>query len=1094
MSRKRKHRSAVCDFVNASDEGAGLSVLSANELITDYSNMRSPLKKHRVNERPRLHQSIDENPHRTCSDEVQVLGSHISSIYHTDPAEETYFSGQQQVTSTADKQQLSNFEELLFDLISENDCSQLYSQNSGTAGVTECAGEQLHSDICHSLNDSGSDSSHAYNSNISTEIDTYGHYSVKRNNAHPSSTNGSLSNSCNPNAANSEFHTGSANIRSVNIKTVLSQSAEKQNKNTKPQKWPTDYAKLWNKSECYKKKPEQKRCSTVGSLTQTEAFSFNSDHCGLLRTVNRRGAVCRKISTHISTQTTEEANSIGVLQLSNKHGLLRRRSKKVTEDWTVIGSSHSVPDGKNRHRVRASSTLVNDICSNSNSNSESLFSLNEGNCERVVDNYSIETAAAIDHADSSFQNTEVEQDIEDYSSALSAFCSKENELEKQATFTEDVTQSKHFLTLSHKKKKKSRHRERDGMPSYTAESQRMGVDNSSATCAAGVSLPVSSSCLEQNVSHTDGEGSVQDGYIDILESGMQQKQEKIAAAENQCTVENEVCRKSCNSGMSPCKNKSYKKTTSEFTSPSVCSDSKNWTLHSPVVKSIVNIQKTDYRNDSSQTAGILFRDSLACSVEDTDGLLLQENLPKEQSTDMCENIQEDQFEQLLLNSLVGEKSPVESRSDYDKSCHGDFAVNTDTKEPESELSDSTSDDDFDDMSMGKQSMSVSLLKENLTDELTGKHKQQVRSKKVTKDWTDFEGSHSTPVRSKRRHEHVSSALVNDVCSNSNNQSLFSHNESHCVDSGRRVTDSYSIETAAAIDRTDSSSKNIEVEPDIDDYSTALPASCGTENELNMQAMLTEDCTESKHFLMLSHKKKKGGHHECDRMSLYTTESQRMGVENSSAACETGVSLPVSSSFLQQNFSHSDEDTGGLLLEQNLPNEQYTDLCENTQEDWFEQLLLNSLVGEKSPVESRSDHDKSCREDLDVNTDTKEPESELSDSTSDEDFDDMAMGKQRISVNSLPISPQTGSARYKAGLWTDVSKNRQAKPVNCVSDVKKSQHGDTCSSDRSPSLFDSTSLHRFSSGVRSPVDLEKVSDIDRSALRMTDVDVTPDKSV
>jgi len=709
MSCKRKRTNALCSFVNDSDDGAALSVLPADELYANCSGIRSPHKKCRVKERPRFHQSIDEDSNVTCSDEVQMFGNHNSSMCHTNSAEEMYVNDQQHVLSTAGEHQSANFEELLFALVLENECSQVFSQKCGTAGVTECTREQVQADVCNSLNDANSD---MHNSHIPRDTDANSQFFVERNNSHLDRISGLLSrdalNSCNsPSAADSEFHT--LNACSVSSKTDLLQSAKKQNKNVKPEEWATNYSKLWNRSECFEKKPKHKRCHTFTSLTQTETVSHKSDECGLLRIVHRM------VNRQVFTRTIVESDSVDVLKPVKKrkqHG----RSKKVTKDWTDFEGSHSTRNRKKRHHEHLSSSLLSNICSASDNRSVSLHEPGcEGNKNRVIDSYSVETAAAVDHLDTSFQNTEVESDNNDCSLTVPTSCSKQNVLEKQATVTVDCTGPKELLPLPQKRKKKKRHREHDRMSTYTAELQRTTVDKSSAACPAGVSLPVSNSCLEQDVSHTDYVGSGENGYTDLSKLGKKQKHQKITEVENWCTIKNEVCKKSSNSVFTPCKNKSGKKTTSEYTSPSVCSDSSNITIQSPKVRGTVNIPKTDYTDDSSQTAGVLFRDSLGYSVNNSEDLLLEENLCEEHDTNLCANAsvhmnsEEDGFEQLLLNVLVGSKSPVLSHSDNDKSRSEDHDVST--KEPGHKhvLSDSTSDDDLDDMVVAKQHTSVNSL-------------------------------------------------------------------------------------------------------------------------------------------------------------------------------------------------------------------------------------------------------------------------------------------------------------------------------------------------------------------------------------------------
>jgi len=1028
MICKRKRRSVFSKIVDDSDGGADVVVLHASEL---HCGINSPPKKRRAKEKPRFYQSIDEDLNSgTCSDEVQMFGSCDSSMCHANSAEKTCFSDEQQITSTADDRQSSNFEDLLIGLMSENECFQVISQKCGTAGVTECSREQVQTDIYRCLNETSSNSSYTDNSDSQC--------CVERNSVRLDRLFSRCAlNSCyKPNAANSEFCT--VNVGSVASKTDLSQSKTKQNKNNR---WPPDYAKLWYKSECNEKKTKHNRHHTFASLAQTETFCDNSGHYTLLRKVHRmmneRGAVCGQMSK----QHIAESDSYDVLEPRKKHKQLGR-SKKVTKEFE---DSHLTPHRKKRHHEHISSSLVNDICSSGDNQSlsshiesgsgcadherrvvgrmkekprfhqsidddsnrlcshevelfenrdssvchtnssgktcssdqqqitstadeqqSSIFEdlllgmMSENECSQVLSQKcGPETAATVDHPESSFGDSDVEPDNDDLSFTLPLSCSQQNVFKKQVMLTEDCAESKDLPLLPPVKKKKKRHLLDDRMPTHTADLERIAVDKSSPACSTGVSLPVSNKCSEQNVSHTDGVWPDQDGYIDFAKPGKQQKCEKVTEVENQCAIKNEVC-KSSNSGLTPCKNKSDKKTMSEYTSLTIFSDSYNVTA--PLqVNNAANIQKTDYITGSSQSAEVLFGESLGYSIKNSKDLLLEDNIPEQQSTDFCESMlvdmksKEDGFEQLLLSVLDGDKSVV-SCSYRDKSGREDLVSTKDTAHV---LSDSTSDDDFDDMAVTKQCVSTSVntrpasshtdsatykldlcpdkskdkkmapvicdgevnksephsttnsdrhtgiqatplagtggddsrhihvensivitdtesvREETLSShysaadnnhsqhlssedhpqtydirhhdqkdnsEMSGdctavdsernacqssksamavtvildasarhpaicgqmskqtiaesdsydvleprkKHKQLGRSKKVTKE---FEGSHSTPYRKKGHREHISSSLVNNICSNVDNQSLSSHIQSEFVDSEGRVVGS-----------------------------------------------------------------------------------------------------------------------------------------------------------------------------------------------------------------------------------------------------------------------------------------------------------------
>jgi len=628
MSCKRKHRSEKHNFLTGSGDGAELS----GEFYADSSGIRSPHKKRRVKEQQRFHQSIDEDSSGICLDEVQMFGSDNSSMFRTNSAEK------QQVTSTADEQLSSNFEELLFGVISENECSQVFSQKCSTSGVPECTSEQLQVDTC--LNDTSSDSNYSDTSPVSDKIATDSHFSMERNNAHLHRTNGSLSNgtlnSCNNTiAADSEIYT--ANDYSVARKAGLSHSGNKQDKNVKPEKGCRDYANLLNKSEYCEKKPKQKRCHAFASLIQTDTFSDSSGQYGLLRKayrmVNRHGTVCEKMSTHTKAESDSD-----VLQPSKKHKQ-QGRSKKVTKDRSDFGGLYLTSE-------HMSLSVVDNVCTSADNHIETGFVDNE---RRVVD--SLETVVAVDHLDPSLQNSEVEAGNEDHSVTLPTSCSKQNVLKSHVTLTEDYTESRDLLLHPHKKKKKKKH------------------------------------CVHDRLSEK------------------QQKREKITEVENQDAIKNNDCKKASNSELTPCKRNSHKTITGESMSSSVCSESNSVTAPSPQVSGNVNMQNTDYRNDSGQTQD-LFPASLACSVKKSQDLLLEENVLEEHGADLCENgLKEVGFEQLLLTMVVGDdESSIVSHSDNSKSCSEHLVTNS--RELGHELSESTSDDDSDDMAVAQQRTSV----------------------------------------------------------------------------------------------------------------------------------------------------------------------------------------------------------------------------------------------------------------------------------------------------------------------------------------------------------------------------------------------------
>ena len=693
MSCKRKRKRALCKFVNDSSD-AGLSFPAADELYSDGSGINLPHKKCKMNENSTFYQNDNDISNRTYTDQVMMFGNRDSSeccsneIQQADCTELACVSDEQHVALAVDEQQSSNFEELLFGLISENECSQVVSQKHNTTGVVESTREQVNkADICNSVNDSSSDSD-----SVISQVGDSNQYCVEGNNLHVGGTScfsstDVLNNFSNPSAAD------------------LSQSTKK--KSQKPEKCTStpDCGKLCNMSECHEKKSKQKRRHMLASMSLSETFPDNRNQCSLLRKLHRTMSMHKKMSkeatadvlvvdrglelnfSSIENMSSGESGYCDMSESSKKHKK-QRKNKKVSEDCAQFDSSQSLHHRKKRHHEHMLSP-VNNVFSSSHWSLASHKEHSTIDRERtVVKNDSIQIAADLNHIDHGG-----EPDAEDgYCTSQASHC-KQNALKKQVTLTEYCTESKDSQSLRYKKKKKKKHHVHDEV-SPAAELHRMAVDKSSVPYAIDVSVPMSNDCLEQNIIHTEHVPSGDNGYIDSAESEKQQNNRKehktIIEVENQTTINSEHCTKLNSSESTPYKTKSKKKAGSECMSSSVCSNSSSVVACSPMLHGISDKQKTAVTKSSTQTDGVLFHDSLVHCVDNSEDVLLEKDLPNECSTVLCENMsvnkksEEDEFEQLLLNVLVGEKNSSE-----------EFTLSSKESECEhAKLFDSSSDDDF----------------------------------------------------------------------------------------------------------------------------------------------------------------------------------------------------------------------------------------------------------------------------------------------------------------------------------------------------------------------------------------------------------------
>ena len=196
----------------------------------------------------------------------------------------------------------------------------------------------------------------------------------------------------------------------------------------------------------------------------------------------------------------------------------------------------------------------------------------------------------------------------------------------------------------------------------------------------------------------------------------------VTKAGNQYNMSSRHCTESVSTESTSPKTKSNKMTR-EHTSLSVCSSISNAASSSLVMHDCVDTQNTVVTESSAQTAGVVLHDS-------SEDVLLEKDLPVASSTVLSEDKsmrevpEEGQFERLLLDVLVADKSP---HREY--SFREDLAISRSERQHEFALSECTTDDESDDPDtcpMDKQSPSqptssqtdIPVCKQNLyTDEM-----------------------------------------------------------------------------------------------------------------------------------------------------------------------------------------------------------------------------------------------------------------------------------------------------------------------------------------------------------------------------------------
>ena len=707
-SCRRKRARGCGKFVNDSS-GADPPCSAADELYSDCSGRSTRHKKQKVNDSCRFHQKSDDVLNRTFTDDVQESNSHDSSQSQTgrnitEPANSAQLEhdcDEPHVALDENEPQSSNFEELLFGLISESECSQVVYNKCDAACVVESNGKREHrGDTSSSMSDSSSDSSHADISNSIGWVDVSSPYSMESSHAHLGGTSCLLSTYASNNGNNAASASGMILAHSKDNKTDLSPSANKQNEDKKPEKWTADCIQLFSESGRCERKPKSKKHHAPASPAHSQTFSNDRNQFSLLRRVHRtmspHGAGCGKTPVQNTVDNVEhcsELNYSGIENMSSgEPGYCReltpsRKHKKhatnkkvtISTDCGEFASSRSSCHRKKKHREHTS-TLVNNL--SLSTDNFSLCSNKEHSTivgERLA--FGSTSGQAVDHLDSGVHYTKCEPETEDDCCPVPAFDKEQNVFKKQVTSTEDSVES-HSLPRRKKKKKKKR-REDDKAPTYAAEFSSPGT--------AGVGSPKYKDRLAWNVSCIEHPETADDSCTDLSEK---QQNNCDKCEEVTEVVNSNDCTKSKNSGSTPHTTKSKKKMVSECSSPLTSANGGSPSPTLPVITGSVDGQKADVTRPSTQTAGVVFCDS----VNNSEDVLLEKDLPQKCSTVECENTSvqktsdKNDFEHLLLDVLISDKSSV-SHSHFEHSNSIDPALSRKEHGCERTLSESSSDDD-----------------------------------------------------------------------------------------------------------------------------------------------------------------------------------------------------------------------------------------------------------------------------------------------------------------------------------------------------------------------------------------------------------------
>jgi len=650
----RKRTRECGNFMN----DLGIAGMPADELYSDCAGSSTLCKKQKVNNSCRFDQKIDDIQESDCYDFFECHADRKITQLAVN-AEIAHFSDDEaQVVLVENEPQSSNFEDLLFGLVSESQYTQVVSNKFDAACVVESTGKQEHrGGKCSRDSDSSSDSSDA------DIFNSVGWVDVRSSNAHLGRTSCLLS----PCSANNGSNAGSASgillAHSMDSKADSLQSTKKRNEGKKREKGIEDCVKLSTESDHSERKPNR---HSPASSPRSQTFSNDSNQFALLRKVHRamspHGAKCGKMSTQQTVDSVDNCSGLNFSSIKNmssgesgccdmltpyrKHK--KHRKNIEVADYSEFSSTQSSCHRKKKHHEHTS-TLVNKLSSS-------------------TDNLSC----------SSKKHVTVGRERLEYDSTF-VQDKQWNVFKKQVKLTEDFVELADSPSFPRKKKRK-KHQEDDKASTYAAES--------SSPFAPGVGSPMYTDSLEWNVSCIEYLQTADDSCTDLSEKRQNNRDtcEKVAEA-----VNGKDCTKCNKSSSTPHRIKSKRKVVSECSSPLTYANS----IPSPcssVIIGTVDEQK-------AHCAGVLLHDSFAGSINNNEDVLLEKYLPQTCNTVECENTSvqktsdKNEFEQLLLDVLISD-TPSASHAHFE-CTNGEDAAALSSKERRFErtLSESTSDDD-----------------------------------------------------------------------------------------------------------------------------------------------------------------------------------------------------------------------------------------------------------------------------------------------------------------------------------------------------------------------------------------------------------------
>jgi len=676
--------------------------LEADGLYSDGSGVSSSHKKDKVDDVFRFNQHDESDITRMCIDEVQMYPK-CSSEYHAGTDYPVELCDKPHVALTAHEQQSSNFEDLLFGLLSDNQSFRV----PDTAVVVSSTRDSVHkADTSDTSSDGDTNASDAAGQTRITNHNFEEVSEARLNQMHSILSTGVMNNCNVQSAVSSEFHT--ANGCSADSKPVTLQSTKKQDKGKKPVKPSPDCAELCSESKRHERKSKKKHKSLLASLSPSQMLCDNRNQHSLLRKVHRtvtmHGAECGKLSSHTTVNVVNHCSELNFSSVENfsssdpgycgmpelcKKNKKQQKHKKTIGDYSEFESSQSVRHKKKQEHV---SSVVNDMFSNTDSCNVALGK-KHNTADRgrmVVKNGCTQIA---DHLGLSVQN--IEPDSEGGCCSLWTSCNKQNAIEKQVKSFQDCDEFEGLQSSSGsgKKKKKKRHRVHDRVSPYEAELQTSSVDKFHTLSTTGVGSSVSKKCLELDIGSTKCLSAFKDdGCIASAESEKPQtncdRYEKITCV----GIENH-CHKDCsNLESTPHKTKS-KNVISECSSPSLTFfNSSRLTVSSPELCDTADMQKTVVTSTLS-TESLLGRSSV-CSVINSEDALIEGHSPQLPVHKVSD---ENEFEHLLFSVVVADESSAVSNSRHENDLNEDSAISSKKCGPEYALSASSSDVDCDEV-------------------------------------------------------------------------------------------------------------------------------------------------------------------------------------------------------------------------------------------------------------------------------------------------------------------------------------------------------------------------------------------------------------